>query len=41
MRETINLTLDREYYEKLQRYAKKHKRTIKASLEIIIDRVCL
>lgn len=41
MSDKINLTLDREFYIKLQKYAKKNKRTIKATLEIIIDRVCL
>jgi len=41
MNDKINLTLDKEFYIKLQKYAKKNKRTIKATLEIIIDRVCL
>ena len=38
---TVNITLNREYYLKLSEYAKRHKRTIKGSLEIIIDRCCL
>ena len=41
MGDKINLTLDKEFYIKLQKYAKKNKRSIKATLEIIIDQFCL
>jgi hypothetical protein len=33
--------VEKSYHEKLKEYAKRNKRTIQASLQIIIDRHCL
>ena len=35
------LLIDKKYKELLKDYAKRNKRTLKASLEIIIERCCL
>lgn len=35
------IRIDEEHYLKLKKYALKNKRSLKASTEIIIDRVCL
>lgn len=35
------ILIDKKYKELLKAYAKRNKRTLKASLEVIIERCCL